>query len=50
MIATLFLVDKIGRKRILIIELPAGFLATLLLFVTHTEFYRKDELVGYIPR
>jgi sugar porter (SP) family MFS transporter len=47
MIATLFLVDKIGRKRILIIG-TSGLLATLLLLFVAHAILPQGELVGYI--
>ncbi|TXI97429.1 MAG: MFS transporter [Neisseriales bacterium] len=47
MIATMFLVDKIGRKRILIIGTSGLLVTLLLLFVAHA-ILPQGELVGYI--
>ena len=47
MIATLLLVDKIGRKRILVIGTNGLLVTLLLLFVAHA-ILPQGELVGYI--
>jgi len=47
MTATLFLVEKIGRKRILIIGTSGLLLTLLLLFIAHT-LLPAGEAIGYI--